>query len=560
MNEPRIRRRTVLAGIAAAPLLLGRPRASEAETDWEIEAQLVRTHDGFAAPWGIALDKSGSVYITDSRIGRVVRRSPDSSNTQIIALAGRAQGSVRRPQGIAVSPDGEVYVVDGGNRRIQVFGPDGVFRRAWGRSGSGDGHFNVPRSLAVGPDNALYVADGFNDRIQKFELDGEFVTTWGKRGRGPTEFSTPTGIAVSRTGMVYVTDTFRDRIQVFQPDGTFVRFIGAPPLLRNPIGIAVDEAARVYVTEDVDHRVTVFDHRGDFVGRFGGEGTEDEQFQFPRDIAVDELGDVYVADSLNHSVKVFATDLPSLVPPDDPEDLAAGVALSDPLTSELPHNLVDLRVRLDGRLWTVDFRHYYESTGGLVRWGWPISEPLRESASVVSQYFQRGVMDWSPDGRGERSLFPRPTWELLGGGRGGSLNMGVEPHVTSTQEGAVVGTWNHRVSNFAVDGTFVGFEDFYEQYGGQAQFGAPRTEARTDTGEPGTVMDPRASRGVIRQYFQNAVLEHVPGLEPPVELRLIGDSLRDRLYPNGGWRGLAPFQDAAAVEVGEVTPLTLLSG
>ena len=298
--------------------------------------------------------------------------------------------------------------------------------------------------------------------------------------------------------------------------------------------------------------MAVFEPDGSLAGRFGDEGGEDGQFRFPQGLAVDLDGRIYVADSLNSRVQVFDSPLSQLAPPRDAEDLAVGVALDAAEPGPLRHSLTDWRVRLDGMLLTVGFAEYFGATGGLRRWGWPTSDPLRESPDVISQWFQRGVMDWNLDTlSGTRKVFARPVWDLIGGGRGGAPNLGIEPTVLSDQQGMIVGTWGHRVSNVAIDGTVTGFLDFFEAFGGALAFGAPRTEARPDTGAPGTIIAPGAEAGVIRQYFQNAVLESWPGSREPVQLRLLGDALRNRQFPDDSWRLLAPFADAEFVQRGD---------
>ena len=86
---------------------------------------------------------------------------------------------------------------------------------------------------------------------------------------------------------------------------------------------------------------------------------------------------------------------------------------------------------------------------------------------------------------------------------------------------------------------------------GALAIGAPRTEARVDTGAPGTIIAPGAEPGVIRQYFQNAVFESWPHSGDSVQLRLLGDALRNRKYPDGAWRMLPAFLDSDFVRGGE---------
>ena len=55
-----------------------------------------------------------------------------------------------------------------------------------------------------------------------------------------------------------------------------------------------------------------------------------------------------------------------------------------------------------------------------------------------------------------------------------------------------------------------------------------------------------ATAGFIRQYFQSAVMEYHPDTpSAPVQLRLLGDDLRDKNYPNAGWQSNPAFQPAA---------------
>lgn len=65
-------------------------------------------------------------------------------------------------------------------------------------------------------------------------------------------------------------------------------------------------------------------------------------------------------------------------------------------------------------------------------------------------------------------------------------------------------------------------------------FGLPKSDARLDSGDPGTLHLPGSTTGLIRQNFQAAVLEFHP-VDPAgqtVKLTLLGDALRDCLVPD----------------------------
>ncbi len=193
-----------------------------------------------------------------------------------------------------------------------------------------------------------------------------------------------------------------------------------------------------------------------------------------------------------------------------------------------------------------DFLRHYDDTGGLDRWGYPTSEVLVLEDGTLTQFYQRGVVDFHDVGTGwlvERRL----AWDYVGGGVDGSQDQGVEPEILNPHPGTPLGPWGHKVSDFAIDGTRTGFAAFFEGLGGVGAFGFPKSDARADSGAPGTLHEPGKTPGFIRQYFQAAVLEFHPD-DPAgqtVKLTLLGDTLRGILVPD--FAEHAPFAPAASL-------------
>lgn len=217
-----------------------------------------------------------------------------------------------------------------------------------------------------------------------------------------------------------------------------------------------------------------------------------------------------------------------------------------PGNEELRHNIPDLQVEIEGRMHRADFLSHYDRTGGLERWGYPTSEVMALDWGALTQFYQRGVVDFHNVGQGwimERRL----AWDYIGGGTDGAEDQGTESDLLNPHPGRVVGPWGHKVSNYAVDGTQTGFAEFFDRLGGVEVFGYPKTEARMDRDLSGRVRDPATEPGFIRQYFQAAVFEYHPGDPEPVKLSLLGDTLRDLLM------GMpSPFRAAAPLEKGQV--------
>ena len=218
---------------------------------------------------------------------------------------------------------------------------------------------------------------------------------------------------------------------------------------------------------------------------------------------------------------------------------------------DLQHNIPDLEVTLaDGRVIPADFLSHYRRTGGITRWGHPTSEVLVLEDGTLTQFYQRGVVDFHNLGSGwvvERRL----AWDYVGGGHDGSEDQGTEPEITNPHPGTLLGPWGHKVSDFAIDGTQIGFAGFFNSLGGVGAFGFPKTDARHDTGAPGTLHAPGTTLGFIRQYFQAGILEYHP--EDPtakVKLTLLGDTLRGILVPD--FAEHAPFGMADPLARGAV--------
>ncbi|GEM_PF-351860 len=231
--------------------------------------------------------------------------------------------------------------------------------------------------------------------------------------------------------------------------------------------------------------------------------------------------------------------------------------------NNLKHNVANLSVTIGDQTGTANFLDYYNSTGGLARWGYPTSEVFQEESGNLVQYFQRGVIDWHwrPDLKAY-VIDRRLAWDYFGGDRAGSgSDQGTEPGTSNPNAGDPSGPWGHVVSDVAVNGQYVGFKAFFEKLGGVQSFGFPKTEVRVDTNAAGTLHISAATPGFIRQYFQSAVMEYHPETPgTPVQLRLLGDDLRDKNYPNNSWQSITAFQASKPVTGGQFINLYSVVG
>ena len=296
------------------------------------------TSSMLSAPYDVAVDGSGNVYIADQDNNRV--RKVDSSGT-ITTFAGTGVGSfggdggsatssmLSAPYDVAVDGSGNVYIADTWNHRIRKVDSSGIITTIAGngtRGFGGDGGsatssmLNLPNGVAVDGSGNVYIADYHNHRVRKVDTSGIITTILGI----PAIYQ-PSRVAVDGAGNVYVAesrgvrkmDATTNDVSTFAVNASRFGFgpDGVPAIssqLAWPMGVAVDGSDNVYIAEFRAHRVRRVDSSGiitTFAGTgtrgFGGDGgaaTSALLYQ-PDDVAVDAFGNVYIADRLNHRVR-----------------------------------------------------------------------------------------------------------------------------------------------------------------------------------------------------------------------------------------------------------------
>jgi len=330
------------------------------------EANFGSMGDGGAAlnaalnqPLLMSFDSSGNLIIADSGNRRVRRLTVSSPPPVLSTIAGRWQdigdggparsAGLHRPHGVAVDRSGNVFIADTGTNRIRRVSPDGRITTVAGTGEAGfngDGQsaartmLNAPWDLAFDNEGQLLITDRDNFRVRRIAPDGSIQTVAGSGEAGDTPGALrareaalwlPQSLAADAKGNVYVSTNGRVR-QIDLQFGYIRDFAGRPfaPLqfggdggtaaeasIGYAAGIAVSPGGSVWISDGPSQVIREVDSSNMITSRvgfplqsgFAGDGGFGgaARLNFPASLAFDSRGNLYLVDSGNYRIRRLNT-------------------------------------------------------------------------------------------------------------------------------------------------------------------------------------------------------------------------------------------------------------
>ena len=134
------------------------------------------------------------------------------------------------------------------------------------------------------------------------------IVAAGKQGSAPGELFGPQGVAIHEDTHIFVANQWNDRVEIFSETGEFLYQLGVGQLSA-PWGIAT-HGDSVYVSCWGDCTVSKFSlTEMCLVRRVGGKGSNNGQFNYPRQLTTDPIGRVFIADTRNDRICIHDPDL-----------------------------------------------------------------------------------------------------------------------------------------------------------------------------------------------------------------------------------------------------------
>lgn len=265
-------------------------------------------------PYGLAVDSSGNLYVADLGNARVRKISVDGTIQTVagggLTVAGAnvsapaANVQLLEPRNVAIDSSGSLYISDFAAHTVYKVSPSDVLSTFAGTGNAGfsgddspaiQAQLKAPAGLAVDASGSVYIADSGNNRIRKVS-NGVISTVFA--------VTSPTGVAINSAGTLYIASA-----GYF---GTQSKAIGG---LTPCMDVALDGLGNVYVTEgqfvrEVTTAGAVWLIAGSGASRyFGGDGgpATGARLNAPSGIALDSAGNWYIADSANNRIRQISS-------------------------------------------------------------------------------------------------------------------------------------------------------------------------------------------------------------------------------------------------------------
>ena len=320
------------------------------------------------SPQGVAVDKSGNIFISDSLNNRVRVVTPNGiintyagngslGTPRFVGDGGPAtQANLHLPGGLAVDSNGNLYIADTANNYIRVVtASTGQINSIAGTGFAGyagdadlavNSVLNKPEDVAVDSSGNVYIADTGNALIRKITSDGNINYIAGSLTSGAPNIGysgdngpatsagliEPYGVYVDGSGNVYIVQPTDGRIRQVNTKGNITTIIGngtlgfggdggpaTAAILNRPYSVALDSSGNVLIADALNNRIRKVTSAGSgsistvagnglfsYSGDFGPATSA--QFYAPRAVAVDSSGSVYIADTSNNVIRRITSD------------------------------------------------------------------------------------------------------------------------------------------------------------------------------------------------------------------------------------------------------------
>jgi len=284
------------------------------------------------APWSLAIDLSGNLYIADAGNYRLRKIDPNGIISTVLGNGSKGYvgdgGAANLAQtgwieDLAIDSQNALYLADLDShqlRKIDTLGMVNAFAGRGTAGYAGDGGaanlatLNMPSALAVDAADNVYVGENGNATIRKITTNLRQGLTIRLAGSGSGKITAPRGGGFgidcgSHCVDYYLTGESINLTATANDGSVFMGWGGDCSGLRNPFTISLDISKTCTATFDIPPQIVAqgqtYTIAGNGSSGFSGDGGSAiaAQLRFPSGLAMDAQHRLYIADSLNNRIR-----------------------------------------------------------------------------------------------------------------------------------------------------------------------------------------------------------------------------------------------------------------
>jgi sugar lactone lactonase YvrE len=309
------------------------------------------TSGQLGSPFGIGLDPAGNLYIADTTLLRVRKVTAATGVITTVAGNGTSGASIANgssatsvglnfPNGVAADRNGNVYISDSfafailevASGLISTFAGDGTngyrgdsglatqaeIGNTYGIAADSQGNVYISDDLETNTTSANRVREISGGDINTVAGDGAIGSAGDGGPATSAQLNFPTGLAVDSLGNLYIADLYNNEIRKVS-QGTITTAAGNGAMgfsgdgslainaeLNNPGGVAVDSQGNLFIADTGNNRIRMVTASDHIIRTIAGNGTvgysgdygpaTSAELNGPTDVAVNSAGSVLVAD------------------------------------------------------------------------------------------------------------------------------------------------------------------------------------------------------------------------------------------------------------------------
>lgn len=180
------------------------------------------SNTGLNVPWGVALDSSGNIYVTNASGNSVTEYAAGANgNVSPLATISGSNTQLNMPSGIALDAGNNIYVSNYSSQTVEVFaaGANGNAMPSRTISGSNT-KLDVPTGLTINGRGNIYVASlgdhatPYSVNVFAPDADGNATPTQYIEG-AQTKLNYPYGVALDSSGKIHVANEETNLVSTF---------------------------------------------------------------------------------------------------------------------------------------------------------------------------------------------------------------------------------------------------------------------------------------------------------------------------------------------------------